>query len=57
MERSVVIINGMYRSGTSFLWRILSEDPCYKLKLYEPLHPDLLNTYKIDNVMKKYFYA
>jgi len=54
MNRPVVIINGMYRSGTSFLWRILSEDPYYKIKLYEPLHPDILNQSKINDAMRIY---
>jgi hypothetical protein len=36
-----LIISGMYRSGTSLLWRILSADPSYIAYFYEPLHPEL----------------
>ncbi|MBD3407678.1 MAG: hypothetical protein GF411_16290 [Candidatus Lokiarchaeota archaeon] len=39
--RNPVVINGMYRSGTSIFWRILSSDPVYKYRFYEPLHEEL----------------
>lgn len=36
-----VVINGMFRSGTTLLWRILAADPRLKHVFCEPLHPDL----------------
>lgn len=36
-----VIINGMFRSGTTLLWRILAADISFSKRLTEPLHPDL----------------
>lgn len=53
-QRPSVIISGMYRSGTSIIWRIISEDEFFKWKFYEPLHPDLLNQRKKNSAMNVY---
>ncbi len=34
-----VIINGMFRSGTSLIWRVLKTDSRFDKAFYEPLHP------------------
>lgn len=36
-----LVISGMFRSGTTLLWRILSSDEAFKDYLCEPLHSDL----------------
>src|SRR6056297_2667452 len=35
-----VIINGMFRSGTSLLWRVLKADRRFLRSFYEPLHSE-----------------
>lgn len=36
-----VIVTGMFRSGTTHLWRLLSADPAFEVSYCEPLHPRL----------------
>lgn len=36
-----VAISGMFRSGTTLLWRILASDPSFRHPFCEPLHPEL----------------
>lgn len=36
-----VIINGMFRSGTTHLWKLLAADPAFERSYCEPLHPEL----------------
>ncbi|MFW9805318.1 MAG: sulfotransferase, partial [Candidatus Thorarchaeota archaeon] len=38
-----VAVSGMYRSGTSIFWRILSADPMFQKRFYEPLHSLLID--------------
>ena len=38
-----VIVNGMFRSGTTLLWRILAADNAFVIYFCEPLHPELPN--------------
>lgn len=40
-KRGALIISGMFRSGTSLPWRILTADSYYNKYFYEPLHPYL----------------
>lgn len=35
------VISGMFRSGTTHLWRLLSADPAFEASYCEPLHPRL----------------
>lgn len=39
--REPIIITGMFRSGTTLLWRVVSADPFVKEYFPEPLHPQL----------------
>lgn len=39
--RSPLLVNGMFRSGTTLLWRILLTDPGFTDFFCEPLHPRL----------------
>lgn len=41
-----LVIFGMFRSGTSYLWWTLSKDERFKHSYYEPLHPHLLDDRK-----------
>ena len=43
MNKKPVIVNGMFRSGTTLLWRILAADHDFSIYFCEPLHPDLPN--------------
>ena len=48
-----IVVNGYFRSGTTFLWGFLKdslkEHSCY----YEPLHPDLSNAIRRETYEKK----
>lgn len=47
-----IVISGMYRSGTSILWRIMSADPVFDWRFYEPLHPYLLRKLQENAAMR-----
>src|SRR6056297_1045439 len=47
MMRNSLVISGMFRSGTTLIWRYLSADPNYKTYFCEPLHSNLI--YEIKN--------
>ncbi len=53
-KNRALIVSGMFRSGTSLPWRILSADPYYNNCYYEPLHPNLPNEIKSLEVYKDY---
>lgn len=49
-----LIISGMFRSGTTLLWRVLSADPLYENSFLEPLHPELPNEVEAVKAYKIY---
>jgi hypothetical protein len=49
-----VIINGMFRSGTSLLWRVLKADRKFLRSFYEPFHPEPFANRPL-NIAKPYF--
>ncbi len=53
-KRDIVVVSGMYRCGTSIVWRVLSEDGCFKKKYYEPLHPDLYKFVEDGSIVGNY---